>query len=86
VDRQIGLLPEVADYLEELAINLYEQNYFGSKDAAKEYEILIVSSQQTNDLVYFFPKVRQILPCEAHYQQLCCCKVYVKMIDIVSNL
>ena len=37
MDRQIGLLPEVADYLEELALTLYEQNYFGSKDAAKEY-------------------------------------------------
>ena len=35
--RQIGLLPEVADYLEELALNLYEQNYFGSKEAGKEY-------------------------------------------------
>jgi len=35
--RQIGFLPEVTDYLEELAKNLYEQNYFGSKDASKEY-------------------------------------------------
>jgi hypothetical protein len=35
--RQIGLLPEVADYLEKLVLTLYEQNYFGSKNASKEY-------------------------------------------------
>ena len=76
--RQIGILLEVADYLEELAVNLYEKNYFGSKDASKEYEILIVSSQQTDYLVHFFPKARRILPREVHYQQLCCCKVFIK--------
>jgi hypothetical protein len=30
-------LPEVTDYLEELALTLYTSNYFNSKDSNKEY-------------------------------------------------
>jgi hypothetical protein len=35
--REVIFMPEVADYLEEIALKLYEAGYFGFKDKCKEY-------------------------------------------------
>ena len=43
MDRKIGVLPEVADYLEKLVENLYNQNYFSSKNASKDYVAKIIN-------------------------------------------
>jgi hypothetical protein len=37
MDRKVIFLPEVVDYLEEIALILYKQGYFGFKDACKKY-------------------------------------------------
>lgn len=51
--RQIGILPEVAGYLEELIQTLHKLHYFGFKESSKEY---------VGNIVNYFFKYIGILP------------------------
>jgi predicted transcriptional regulator YheO len=50
--REVIFLPEVADYLEELVLTLYEQGYFGFKEACRQYVDRLADMRQ--DIILTF--------------------------------
>ena len=60
---QVILLPEVLDYLEDLAEILYEKGYFSFEDTSKEYVLELY-----DDIVSNLP-IKRHKPAPAHFDK-----------------